>query len=356
MSSLLLLGTAGVAFAARSAGPPVDSLSPPRRAGDVRIGVGLSPALFDPQVAKPGDVVRYALRARNTLRSTAYLSPVAVPLEGSHRPDATAQPASGNSRATAAATWVTFPGFAAARPVKSGHQIDFTVEVHVPGTARPGTYAIGFAIRQRVSAGGNSIGPSTRVDLANMPTSRVVIRVPGDAVAQARVRSITGPRVVWGGGGQEFRARVVNVGDTDLLIDGKVDLNAFLGSAGRTLDAAGAEKGQPTLPDGQRDLVMRWGDPPLLGWFSPELTVVGGSGSGVRITRQLPTVYVLPPWWLIALLVAALLLPLWARRRRRRRPGWQELDRARRAARVEERLRKQGAMERARQARDGRRR
>lgn len=345
------LTAAGAAAPAPEVPPaPVESATQPAGADDLRF-LGLSPARFAPIDAARASQHRYRLQARNTTLETLRIQPIAIPLEGSSRPGAYAQPAGSGSRNARAVEWVTFPGFSEPRELRPGRQLVFPAVVTIPASASPGTYAIGLAVRQRVTAPATSIGSSTRVDLANLVVSPAVLRVPGDAVAAASVRDIQAPRVVWGGRRQEFRARVVNVGDTDLVLDGKVDLDAFLGSAGRTLDAAGAEQGQATLPDGQRDLVMRWGDPPLLGWFSPELVVVGGAGSGVRITRQLPTVYVLPPWWLIALLVAALLLPLWARRRRRRRPGWQEMDRTRRATRVEERLRKQEAIARARQAR-----
>ena len=84
-----------------------------------------------------------------------------------------------------------------------------------------------------------------------------------------------------------FRARVENVGDTDLVLDAKVDLDAFLGTASRSLDAAGPESGHPTLPYGERELRMAWNDPPLLGWFRPEL-VVEVAFDGVQASTRYP--------------------------------------------------------------------
>ena len=109
----------------------------------------------------------------------------------------------------------------------------------------------------------------------------------------------------------------------------------------------------PTLPEGVRELRMRWSDPPLVGWFRPELVVVGGEGSGVRVTRPLDNVYVIPPWWMLLALVVAIWLPIRSLRKRRRRMRASGADRRRARTRVERRLRTQQAKERAARARRG---
>ncbi|MCW2949702.1 MAG: hypothetical protein JWN41_715, partial [Thermoleophilia bacterium] len=119
-------------------------------------------------------------------------------------------------------------------------------------------------------------------------------------------------------------------------------LSPLIGSAGRVLRA----NGQDALPEGRRILTMRWSDPPLIGRFQPKLRVVGGSGSGVEISRTLPAVWVVPPWWVVVALVLALMLPVarWMRRRR------SQAGRALRAAAA--RTRVEGERETAAKARE----
>jgi len=230
-----------------------------------------------------------------------------------------------------------------------GCELTFPVAVTVPADAAPGTRAVAFVVTQRVTnAGiGTDVEPQTQVRLDLDLGSQAIIRVSGDAQSAAQLAQITSPRVLWGGDPGRFRVRVANTGDTDLELDSQIVLSPFVGVAGRTLQG----DAQTALPEGVREFTLRWSDPPLFGWFEPKLTVVGGKGSGVRLTKTLPTVYVLPPWWLLALVVVAIALPLWARRRRRRRPEWDEQRRSRARTRVEERLRAADAKQRAARAR-----
>lgn len=350
-AACLALALAPVATAAPAAAiPERPTFSSIDDGGEPRIA--LSPVRFEPQEAKPGRELRFPLRLRNTTDEAVYVSALAIPIEGSSDPDRYAEPAGPSSRGADAARWVSFPGFPDRLRLPPDTEVAFPASIRVPRGATPGTHAVGLAISQRVSAVGTDVAeaPSTRLRLALDLASVAVVRVPGDAVAAARLRGIDAPRFVWSGDDPAFRARVENVGDTDLTLDGQVELSSFLTSARRTLDAAGPEDGFPTLPGGTRELTMRWTDPPLLGWFEPELVVVGGKGSGVRITDELETVYVLPPWWLLLLVVLALLVP-WRAHRRRRSPGNRATGRARARARVEERIRRDEARRRAAAAR-----
>ncbi|MCW2962061.1 MAG: hypothetical protein JWM90_2448 [Thermoleophilia bacterium] len=313
--------------------------------------VAISPLRYGITTAPPGTPLEFELRVSNTSPDDVLLRFDALPLAGSTATDSLVEPAGPDSRSAKAVDWVTF---ASTKPVPlaAGTQLDTVVTVQVPEGARPGSYALGFAVSQRVSRPG--VGepdtPQSEVNLKTDLVATAILRVPGEAVSNARVRKISAPRVIWGGGRQEFRVLVENRGDTDLRLDAEVDLSAFLGSAGRTLET----KVQPVLPDGRRELVLRWEDPPLLGWFQPTLVVVGGKGTGVRITNELATIWVLPPWWLIAALVLALGIPGVARHRRRRSPAWQAMQRARATDRVEQRLRVAEAKRKAAERRNRR--
>ncbi|MCB0879820.1 MAG: hypothetical protein KDC46_12680 [Thermoleophilia bacterium] len=329
---------------------PVEDASPIPASADGHLS--LTPQRFD--VVEAGDrPLRFELTVTNTTLEPVRIAPKVIALEGSTEPDQFAVPGGRTSASSAAVAWVTFPGFDSPRELASGRKLQFVALVTVPASATPGTYSLGVGASQDISALGvnTTLGPASRVSLEGIVASTVVIDVPGDVSPRIRIRGVSGPRVVWSGSTERFRADVENAGNTLLTIDGQVELGSFLSTAGRTLGAKGPDKGYETLPGGRRELVMVWSDPPLLGWFSPELVVVGGKGSGVRVTKRLDTVYVLPPWWLILLIVIAIALPSWRWRRRRRDPRWQEHRRATAADRVAARKRKAEAKRRAAQAR-----
>ena len=354
LSTLLVCWYATPANAAQDVAPtkPVEQAAVDS-GGDGPGRVYLSPIRFETQEAEPGDTLRYLLTVRNTTGEPVRLTTSVLPLEGATDADGFAQ-VGRSARTVAAAEWFTFPGFEQARELGPGRELQIPAVAQIPKDATPGTYALGLAVTQVVSALGTSTDQSNRVRLAVDLTSVAVIRVKGETSPEVRLRDIRAPRLIWNDDAPEFRVRVDNVGDTDLMIDGQVELNAFWGAAGRTLADDGPKGGKPTLPGGRRDLVMRWSDPPLLGWFQPELVVVGGKGSGVRATRQLDTVYVLPPWWLLILCAVAIALPVRARIKRRKSPEWQMTKRARSHAKVERRLREAEAKRRAEEARKGR--
>ncbi|MCW2921994.1 MAG: hypothetical protein JWL76_1868 [Thermoleophilia bacterium] len=354
LASGLTLATGAWAGSAAPLTAPVDT---PIERGTSEPRVSLGPSRFDSSDAAAGDTLSYELRVRNTTTEVVRLRALALAIEGSPVPSEYARVGGRSARSQELLDWVSFPGFTQGRELAAGHELRIPVRVDVPADPPPGTFALGLSVAWSVAPIGvdTQSAPAGRVRLSPTLTSVAVITLPGTAVAEARLRSLASPRWVWGGARPTFRARVANVGDTELTIDGKVDLDAFVLTASRTLNAAGPEKGQPTLPGGVRDVKMRWSDPPLLGWFRPELVIVGGKGSDVRITKHLDTVYVLPPWWLVLIVAVAIWLPLRARRRRRGDPATQELRAERAKQNVEQRLARDRARQRAADARRGRR-
>ena len=346
---------AATASAAAPVTSPVDSVLEDGGGNEPRLS--LRPVRFNPVDVVPGQAYSFTLTATNSTRAPATISTSLLPVEGSADPMEFATIGDDGSRSVTATRWTTFPGFGDTRVLRPGRELKFPAVITIPMDARPGTYAlaIGYTVRVNALATESADAPASRVKLQAGPSSVAIIRVEGDAVPEARLTSIKAPRIVWGGDAPRFTARVANVGDTDLVLDGQVDLNAFIGTASRTLDAQGPAKGQPTLPGGVRDVKMRWSDPPLIGWFQPELVIVGGKGSDVRISKDLETVYVLPPWWLILLVAILVWLPLRARRRRRQDPETRDVKSARATHRVEQRLARDRARQRAEAARRGRR-
>lgn len=351
-SAVILLALAAVALGptASTPAPAATTLrtTPVTLDGEPRLA--LSPPRFATIDATIGQTERVWLTVRNLTPDQLTIRLSTIPLRGSSDPTSLVTPAT-DARSAVARDWVSF----ATEPMlqlQSATQVAVPVDIAIPTDARPGTYALALVASQRIGipSPGGVEARGARVIVHADVSSQLVIRVPGDALSNARLRVLDAPRFIWGGRPTQFVARVENRGDTDLLIDGQVELAAFLGTASRTLEASGPRHGQLTLPDGVREVRMRWSDTPLIGWFKPELVVVGGKGSGVRITKELPAVLILPPWWLILLVALAIALPFHARRRRRGAPGRRASRRAKAKRRVQERIRR-AARRRANEAR-----
>ena len=211
--------------------------------------VSLGPSRFDPYDANAGDTLEYELVVRNTTPASIRIRPKVLAIEGSADPDEYARVGGRSARGIELVDWVTWPGFGSSREVPAGTELRIPVRVQVPSDPPPGTYALGLSITWTIAGIGvdTTDAPASRISLAPTLSSVAVIRLPGEVVPEARLRDVQAPRIVWGGDSPRFSARVENVGDTDLMIDGKVDLNAFIGTASRTLDAAGPAKSGPRI-------------------------------------------------------------------------------------------------------------
>ena len=272
----------------------------------------LTPARYAEQVS-PGHSTTVTLKASNLTGRSLDIRFIAIDLEAGDA-DSFAQAATGEV-ARSSTKWLTFD--------KQRHTLapretfELPVQVDVPDNATPGAYAVAVAALQEFSA--LTVNPSdsvgSKVQVRATVGSTLVFVVPGATTSSAKITSVHSPRFVWGDATPKFEARVENSGNTLLKLEGATELSAFGAFASRTLKS----EEYPTLPGGERRLVMRWSDRPWIGWFRPQLIVVGGSGSDVRIERDLPTVFVLPPWWVLALLVAAIALVVRSSTARRRR-------------------------------------
>ena len=317
--------------------------------------MSIRPLRFSPvDVAPGGPPIRFTVTARNRTDKPVTIRTLTALLRGSSDPTRLVQAVRSGS-ASGPATWISFPYAPGSWPsLDPGTSLDIPATLRVPGTATPGTYALALTVSQVISAGGVDTGDgssATAVRLNAGVASEVVINVTGDVTADARIQSIDAPRLVTSGERPVFAVRVEDTGNTQLRFDAETSLSPFWGAAGRVLRA----DAQDALPQGVRVLRMQWGDPPLIGWYRPHLTVVGGDGSGVRITRELPIVWVIPPWWILLALVVAIALPVRHVMRRRRSRAERSRRRGRARSRVEERLRIAEAKQRAAQARRDRR-
>jgi hypothetical protein len=272
----------------------------------------LKPARYASQV-EPGGMTNVVITATNHTPRPVTVTFLSVDLVAGTG-DAFAKPAN-HPLTRSAVSWMRFD--TKPHELAPGEAVDVTVSIHPPRDARPGVYAVAIVASQTFGAlaanDAQVVGSHVRAHV-NLGSTFVLV-VPGAAKAAIKLHDVQSPRLVWRAKTPTFRATVENTGDTLLKLEGETQLSSFGGFATRALKSGE----YPTLPDGRRRLEMRWSDRPWVGWFTPKLVAVGGSGSGVRVERTLPTVFVLPPWWVIALVIAAVILPTWSGRRRRAR-------------------------------------
>jgi hypothetical protein len=272
----------------------------------------LTPARYAQEVA-PGHSTTVTIKANNLTGRSLDVRFIAIDLEAGDS-DSFAQAATGEVPRSATG-WLTFDR---SRHTLKPHEVfELPVQVDVPDNATPGAYAVAVAAMQEFSAltvnGSESVG--SKVQVRATVGSTLVFAVPGATNASAKITAVDAPRFVWGDSTPKFTARVENDGNTLLKLEGATELSAFGAFASRKLKS----DEYPTLPGGERRLEMKWTDRPWVGWFQPQLIVVGGAGSNVRIERDLPTIFVLPPWWMLALLVVAIALVVRSSTARRRR-------------------------------------
>lgn len=301
------------------------------------------------QPIEPGTTIRVPIRLRNTSARPLRIRPVAIPGRGADDDGSLVDvdPAAGSDPNRNATRWVRFPFETLALQARSAATFDVTVRA--PRTARPGAHAVLLTFNVPTTAA--SSGPG--VSGVGGAASTLVLRVAGATTPDLRLSGVSGPRVVWSGDAPTFRARVTNEGDTALDLDAQVQLRTFWGSSGRLLRA----DSQLVLPGGRRTFELTYSDPPLFGRFAPRVTVVGGEGSDLRVSRELPAVWVLPPWWFVIALLAALALPVWVWRRSRRDVARRDARHQARVARARERVeRRRDVADAKRRAAEDRRR
>lgn len=280
--------------------------------GDGAAGLVVSPPQQTIGV-RPGGAASVRIQLTNAARRPVQVTAGAITGRGSRDPgsfvdvDPTVH---AGDRTRDATSWVSFPferTTLAARTVAS-----FDVAIRAPRDARPGAHPVLLAFTiPALATRGDAIGVSGSGGVA----TTVVVTVPGEASASAAIRRADGPGTIRSSNPREhFTIGVENTGDTLLDLDAQIELRSPWGTS-RTLPA----EHQLALPGGRRTFRVPFDDPPLVGRFVPTVTVVGGKDSGVRVTRELEPVWVLPPWWFWLALALAVALPVGLMLRRRRR-------------------------------------
>lgn len=330
-----------------SAGAATIRQEPLTDASPAREGLFVSQGAVEP--IRPGATIQVPIRLRNTSARPLDITPRAIPGRGANDPGSLVDvdPGASDDPTRNAAGWVRFPFERLALRARSTAVFDVTVTA--PRDARPGAHTVLLAFNVPTSAAQGGAGVTGTGGAA----STIVLRVAGATTPDMRISGISSPRIVWNGKTTHFRAQVKNEGDTALDLDAQVQLHTLWGSSGRLLRA----DSQLVLPGGRRTYDIAYTDPPLLGRYAPRLTVVGGQGSDLRITRELPAVWVLPPWWFVLALAGAIALPVWMWRRSRRNESRSAARHAMRADRARERIeRRQEIADAKRRAADARRR
>lgn len=279
-------------------------------AGDSeRSGISLTPAsMILP--AKPGSTSTAAFEVRNTTQAPVRIETSAMQARGSStgRSLVEVDTTASKDATRNGSSWLTFPK--RTFTLAAGARTTVRIRVSVPEDARPGVHGViaMFSV-PTTKPGASGAGVQGKAGIG----AALLLEVPGAAKAAARLVSSHGPSVIRSGKSGTFRARVENTGDTLLRFDSEVRMDGIVGAT-RVLDA----DVQLALPGGQRSFRFRYDDPPLFGRYTPQLTVVGGEGSDVRVSTDLDAVWVLPPWWLVGALVAAIVLAIVGIRARRR--------------------------------------
>ena len=314
-----------------------------------RVGLFVSPTRSVEPI-KPRETIRVSIRLRNTSTRPLSISPLAISGRGSQDPGSLVDvdPAAAKDPTRNPTSWVRFPFETLTLRARS--VATFDVAISAPADARPGAHSVLLAFNVPTTS---SSGDAPGVSGVGGAASTIVLRVPGATTPDVRISGVSGPRLVRGGETTRFRARVVNKGDTALDLDAQVQLRTLWGSSGRLLRT----DSQLVLPGGRRSIEIAYSDPPLFGRYAPRLTVVGGKGSDLRITREMPVVWVLPPWWFLVALLAALALPIWIWWHRRHDDARRIAKEASRTARARERVeRRQEISDAKRRAAEDRRR
>ncbi len=182
--------------------------------------------------------------------------------------------------------------------VGSGDRVAFTAKIRPPAGATPGTHVVGITVSQTVSTTASNTDGKARVSIDASAVAQILIDVPGRSSTDFDLKALDAPIFVRAGDDPSFRVRATNSGTN--LLDGSVYLilDNPLGSSYRLKHDL-----PPVLPGGHREIEMKWENVPLIGWYTPRVTLTTDQETE---TITLGRVYVIPPWWMFLIAAAAL--------------------------------------------------
>lgn len=249
-------------------------------------GIGISPAMIE-EGAKPGEVKEYQVTVSNLARQeqTIYLfTRDIVGVKNSGVP-VFANP---NAERTGfeLTEWVSLAETEVTIPAQSSREVSFTLAV--PADATPGSHFGGIFLSvdpPRLRESGAAIGYEV--------TNIISIRVAGDAVENAQLRSFSTDDYVYSKREVEFKATVRNQGNVLVRPFGPLQIYNMFGSEVATLRFNEQEGG--VFPGTDREFTILWEDDELgFGRYQAMLSLVYGGEAGQSTIYSTVSFWILP--------------------------------------------------------------
>lgn len=248
-------------------------------------GIGISPATIEGP-ANPGEVKEYKVDVSNlsNTEQTIYLSKKdIVDVRGNGVPVFANEGA--EKTGYELTEWVSLPIDQMTLPPNSTQQMEFTLAV--PADATPGSHFGGIFLSvqpPRLRESGAAIG----YEVANI----ISIRVAGDAVENAQLRSFSTDNYIYGKSEIEFTANIRNQGNVLVRPIGPLEIYNMFGEQVATLTFNEREGG--VFPGRDREFTITWSDEgPGFGRYQAVLSLSYGSDG------QKSTIFSTVSFWIL---------------------------------------------------------
>lgn len=181
--------------------------------------------------------------------------------------------------------------------------IEIPFSIRVPNNATPGAHLGGIYVSTQTDR-----PEQTGVGIGYQVGPIVNIRVAGDVIEEARIRSFSPSSFVYGSLPITLSTKVDNLGNVTVSPRGPVDIMDFAGKKVATLTMN--EVGSAILPEGTRTYEIVWDEPGFyIGRFEAIMSLVYGTSAKQTITRS-TSFWVLPPKLVLGVLGAIVVLIL----------------------------------------------
>jgi hypothetical protein len=172
--------------------------------------------------------------------------------------------------------------------IAGGQEASFTIRIDIPENATPGSHFGGvFASIEPPRM--RSVGASVGYEVANI----ISIRVAGDAIESAQIRSFATNNFIYGESKIDFTARIENKGTVLVRPIGPLEIYNMFGSKVATLTFNDTKAG--VFPLTTRDFDIVWtGDSPGFGRYQAVLSLVYGDLGRQATISSTATFWILP--------------------------------------------------------------
>lgn len=268
--------------------------------------------------AQPGETVSLcvSIASRRSKQSTILLSGLDVEPSKNGRVVFTLGEISRDARFGTGA-WIALPFDEFL--IDPGDDVVLPFTIRVPEDAAPGSnyLALGAkAVAARTTSDEGSVGVGAQLAVF------IDVQLPGALDRKLVVDQVRGPgRLLWHDRSARVRFRARNVGPQTENVKAQLTLTPTF-HVGKDLGVLRYERAR-VLRGGNRDFSDSFRGHPWIGRFVPELRVTSEQGT---VVKQLPAVWILPPWWYLAIVFVLIAIAVWVTIRHRRRQWAQYLD------------------------------